>query len=170
LINDSGRSRSLADVTLAAEAAIWLIWAKLALALFPFQWVVKTISGRSRRDAREEDVAKISWAIKAAGRRIPLQLTCLRQAFAAAWMLQSRGFAPCLKYGVCTAPDGSFLSHAWVEVNGRAVIGHEISDHFTLLAAFPEIRTHQEPDDAFPSAPAQDEDEPRSPAAGLPLQ
>lgn len=123
---------------MAGEAVIRLIAAKLALGLLPFRLVAGTISSRGRRPANSEQAQRIAWAIGVAVSRIPLRLTCLRQALAGAWMLKARGFAPRLHYGVAKASDGSFQSHAWLEVDGLPVLGHEAAGAFSPLASFPE--------------------------------
>jgi Transglutaminase-like superfamily len=89
---------------------------------------------RSASGNAPADVRRTRWAVEAAARHLPVSLPCLPQALAAAWMLQSRGHAPSLLYGV--APHG-FEAHAWVELEGMPVVGHRAAAGFTVLARFP---------------------------------
>jgi hypothetical protein len=99
--------------------------------------VAASLSRRGRKVCGKQGALRIGWAIQAAAHRLPLPLSCLRRAFAAAWMLQIRGLTPKLHYGIAKAPDGSFKSHGWIEVDGWPVVGHEVADAFTLLTVFP---------------------------------
>lgn len=132
--------QSYQDWALAAEACIHLVAAALALRLLPFSWLTASLSDRARGEMNERQVLRIAWAVNAAAHRLPLRLTCLRRAFAAAWMLKARGLAPRLHYGVATTEGEGFESHAWVEVDGLPVIGHQTAYRFSLLASFPPVK------------------------------
>jgi hypothetical protein len=86
-----------------------------------------------------EWIRQIRWAVKTMARHSPLPLICLPQALAAMWMLQSRGFAPRLLYGVRTDRTNGFSAHAWVELDGAPVVGHRVAAGFTVLAGFPAL-------------------------------
>ncbi len=111
---------------LAARAALWALpFARLMTSL---HWHSLTASRNARADIR-----CIRWAVEAAARHLPVSLTCLPQALAAAWMLQARGHAPDLLYGV----SAGFAAHAWVELEGMPVVGHRAAAGFTVLTRFP---------------------------------
>jgi len=63
------------------------------------------------------------WAIKAVGRRLLGSRPCLTEALAAQWLLARSGIETVIKIGVATSDDGCFLAHAWVEHEGKVIIG-----------------------------------------------
>jgi hypothetical protein len=127
------------DRRLLFEAALLLIWARVELAILPFAKVVSTHSGQKLCAARgpKGQIPQVGWAVETTARFIPLTLTCLPQALAAWWMLQSRGHEARLMYGVANDRQTGFLAHAWVEVNGVAVVGGRAARGFTVLTSFP---------------------------------
>ena len=75
---------------------------------------------------------KIGWAIQVVSRRVP-RASCLTQALAAQMILARYGYNSQLRVGVTReSPDG-FRAHAWVESDGKIIVGAgELSD-LTLL-------------------------------------
>jgi hypothetical protein len=120
---------------LVLEASGFLLAARAALWTLPFARLMASLHGRSRgpTGTAAADIRRIRWAVETAARRLPVSLTCLPQALAAAWMLQARGHAPELLYGV----SAGFAAHAWVELEGMPVVGHRAAVGFTVLARFP---------------------------------
>ncbi len=131
-------AHSRVDWCFFAEACADILYAWGALRLQPFEKVVATLrAGPHPKPADQGSARQVRWAVEAAARNLPLSLTCLPQALAASWMLQARGYAPQLHYGVAIPKTGGFEAHAWVELNGMAVIGHRAAKRFTLLTSFP---------------------------------
>lgn len=60
-----------------------------------------------------------------AGRRGPLNTTCLRQALAVQWWLRRRGLDPQLRIGARKVGD-SLDAHAWVELDGTPLAQDEL--------------------------------------------
>jgi hypothetical protein len=58
----------------------------------------------------------------------------LTQALAAHLLLLRNGFDAELCLGVARGPGGNFRAHAWVEQDGRVLIGAKGSQAFTRLA------------------------------------
>ena len=128
------------DWRLFAVACGRILFAWGVLKILPFARVVALL-GAARHVATPVDrtlVRRVRWAVEAAARHLPLSLTCLPQALAATWMLQARGYAPRMHYGVTTSDTGGFKAHAWVELDDTPVIGHRGATRFTLLTRFPE--------------------------------
>ncbi len=128
------------DKRLLIEACARSLVAWSALKLLPFAWVISSL-GIEPSAARRADpvlLRRIRWAVEAAARHMPLSLTCLPQALAASWMLQVRGFAPRMHYGVAASEVHGFEAHAWVELDGIPVIGHRAATRFTRLTSFPQ--------------------------------
>lgn len=113
------------DRSLLLEAAVFLFFARLALAVLPFQ----TISNRLKRGERAptlqskpyDSASGVALAIARAARVIP-RSTCLTQALAGTMMLNRRGHAARLCIGVSKHGE-EFGAHAWVECGGAAVVG-----------------------------------------------
>ena len=71
----------------------------------------------------------------AAGRRIPGGSNCLVQALAAAVLLGRHGYSSRLRLGVARAPDGRLEAHAWVERDGKLLLGGPRVERYAPLLA-----------------------------------
>ena len=75
------------------------------------------------RAATEADLAyarRLAWLAALAGRRGPMEATCLRKSLLVYGLLRRRGFRPDLELGVRReAPD--IAAHAWVELEGVSI-------------------------------------------------
>jgi hypothetical protein len=109
----------------------------------PFSLVMRTIRPPRRASGSVTPALSqsIAVAVRTAARNMPGSLTCLPQGLAACWMLQGKGAAPRLHYGVQSAGNSGFRAHVWVELDGRGVLGHNSADSFSTLAVFPGVRT-----------------------------
>lgn len=109
---------------------------RLELWLFSLQTVRKnmvTFPGRRKEPGnRTYPVDRITWAVQVAAVIVP-RSTCLVQALATQALLAAGGQASSLCIGVAKDDPSSFEAHAWVEIDGRAVIGAAESDRFTRL-------------------------------------
>ena len=81
-------------------------------------------------------VARIAWAVSVTSRYVPLA-TCLTQALVTKLMLARSGCYSILRIGVARSESGRLEAHAWVESNGKVVIGGSESSlkKYTTLAA-----------------------------------
>jgi hypothetical protein len=73
------------------------------------------------RDSEYEK--KVVWAIEALCRRLPVFKNCLNRALATQLMLRKSGREAQLLIGVTRGPQGKFEAHAWLERDGKIVIG-----------------------------------------------
>lgn len=126
---------------LAVVAALQLIRASIELRLLPSRRTVAllgvvqggaldaSVSATELRAAMDAGliVARVA-------RRLPWRPTCLRQALAVRRMLHARGIPSSIHLGV-TGPSAP-AAHAWVTVQGQAVVGAEGMERFVPLAAF----------------------------------
>jgi hypothetical protein len=87
---------------------------------------------RLGRPSRRFSVATVSWAVRAAGRRT-FKSTCLVEALTAQLLLARYGHPSSLRVGVARDPKGQFVAHAWVEVEGRIVVGERPGMSYTPL-------------------------------------
>ena len=107
---------------------------RVGLTVLPFRWVERLAARRrARTNGRaRRSVDQLAWAVSAASRRIP-RATCLTQALALQSLLIAEGDEPTLRLGVAKTSAGDLEAHAWLEHEGRIVIGGPQSARFTPL-------------------------------------
>ena len=121
-----------ADRMLAVRAAGWLVAARVALWTMPFARV-QELAARlgARRGGVGVAPGRVAWSVETTAKSIP-QATCLTQALAAQVMLSRAGEEPSLHIGVATER-GAFEAHAWLELNGRPLVGDRDLDRYARL-------------------------------------
>jgi len=62
---------------------------------------------------------RVGYLTRKAGRHLPIRASCLCQSLLVWWFLRRRGLGVKLRIGVNNREE--FLSHAWVELEGRPV-------------------------------------------------
>jgi hypothetical protein len=67
-------------------------------------------------------VGRISWAVRAAARRVP-GASCLTQALALHYLMGRAGHVSQVRIGVAKDAEGRFESHAWLEYQGTVLVG-----------------------------------------------
>jgi hypothetical protein len=117
---------------LLARALVTVAWYRAALWVLPFRWVRRLAARPSRRSRSSRSAVDIASAVTAAARRVP-QASCLTQALALQSLLQREGYSPLLKLGVAKTPAGELAAHAWIEEDGRVLIGGPESARFVPL-------------------------------------
>lgn len=120
------------DRTLLASAAVGLWLTRVALWVLPFAACLRR---RDRlvatRSHRRDPVDRVAWAVERAAVLVPAS-TCLVRALTAEVMLRRRGHDAQLHLGVARS-GASLEAHAWLESDGRAVIGgDEAADYVAL--------------------------------------
>jgi hypothetical protein len=75
-----------------------------------------------RPQAEAVSVERAVWAVQVASRRVP-GASCLTQAMAAQTLLRRGGQASRLWIGVAKDLDRKFKAHAWIETQGRVLLG-----------------------------------------------
>ena len=110
---------------------------RLGMELFSFSTLkkllerLKPISGTFKKCFSKEELI---WSVAAISRYVP-KATCLAQALATQFLLQQAGHHARLHIGVTEAEGGGIKAHAWVESQGRVLIGgFEINTYTHLLA------------------------------------
>ena len=110
---------------------------RFGLELFPFSTLRKLLFkltflfSAPTKDFSEEYLV---WSVAVVSPYIP-KTTCLAQALAAQFLLQQAGHRACLHIGVEEAEKGSLKAHAWVESQGRILIGGFDLNRYTHLLA-----------------------------------
>lgn len=125
------------DQRLLITSAGLLAAIRLGLWLIPFH-LLRRLLRRFNRETRTANAAddamlsKIVWAVSVLGNRLPG--SCLTQALATQLMLGRRGRPTTLRIGVALTEEGSFMAHAWLETEGKIIIGgSESRSRFSLL-------------------------------------
>jgi hypothetical protein len=102
---------------------------RILLWILPFKrlvWVVDRTALRSARVAPvrlpEDTMVTIAWGVTTAARYIP-RATCLAQALAAQWVFAWFGHPTLLRIGVAKGNGKPLLAHAWLESEGRVIVG-----------------------------------------------
>ena len=119
------------DRRLVVRAAMLLAFTRVGLWVLPFATVRSLLDRYARAVAAPrippagDTATRTGWAVAAVARRGP-GMTCLVQALVADSLLRRAGLQPQLRIGVRGRPEPAarrFESHAWVECEGRVVVG-----------------------------------------------
>lgn len=113
---------------------------RVALCVLPSRLIVRLMrrlthvaAGASR--SRGPSAERVAWAVSSASRVVP-RATCLTQAISGQLLLRHYGHAAKLCLGVARSEPGRFLAHAWLERDGRVLLGGAESVTFTRLPSF----------------------------------
>ena len=120
-------------------ARIWLLLAiiRSGLSLLPFPTLRKVLTAISPLIARGGEAwsaDRLVWAVGAASRYVP-RATCLAQALAIQLVLKQSGRQASLHIGVNGVEGDHLDAHAWVESQGRILIGGSDLSRYTHLTA-----------------------------------
>ena len=129
--------RSPAERALAMRAFGLLIAARIGLRLMPLQSLRAGL--RRGRGGENASAERIAWAVRTAARYLPGS-ACLAQALAADALMERHGHASSLRIGVARTEAGGLEAHAWVESEGRVVIGGGGLDRYTPLPDLQSIK------------------------------
>jgi len=116
------------DRRLVSWTAVLLLGIRLALSFLSFGVVLNGLRRVSRASffahaAAPASIERALWAVEVCSNRLPPARTCLIRALAAQTLLVSAQNAARFRIGVAKDRDGTLQAHAWVESNGRVVIG-----------------------------------------------
>jgi hypothetical protein len=127
-----------ADRWLLIKAALLLEAIAVGKRLLPFRILRRllaraadTPTGPGHTDRLSPD--KFAWAVEAANRHTPGTKACLTQALAVQVLLARAGHPALLHLGVARGERGQFRAHAWVESEGKVIIGGPGLEDFTPL-------------------------------------
>lgn len=127
------------DRHLLISALLLLAVIRLGLSLLTFQTLRRILTKVMRKPTGFQSVDnsfsnRIAWAVTVGSRYIPGTNTCLAQALATHMLLAWRGYPAHLRIGVVRGQGGQLQAHAWVESQGKIVIGRtENLSRYTLL-------------------------------------
>lgn len=124
-----------AERSLIVAATGLLAATRVGLWMLPFRWVHRAsgaLANRPRPRGGEPSVERIVWAVGAADRLVP-RTTCLVRALAAQALLARRGHTSQLRLGVAGGSSRAFEAHAWLERDGRILIGGPVEARYVPL-------------------------------------
>ncbi|MGV3722888.1 MAG: lasso peptide biosynthesis B2 protein [Actinomycetota bacterium] len=123
--------------------AVFLLWGvRIALWALPFRKVNAYVSKRSRSgvaNSNAPSLERLAWIMAAAGRMLPGERTCLVRALAGSLLVAGQGYVPTLRLGVARREAGRLDAHAWLECDGRVLVG---GGDLHQYAAFPPLPTN----------------------------
>lgn len=124
------------DRRLFREAFRALLAARLRLAGGSFQAALAW--SRRARAARSPAATpdRLARAVERAAVALPGS-KCLPQALAGAVLLRRRGLEAELRLGAATRPEGGLTAHAWLELEGRVVLGEAEPGRFRPFESLP---------------------------------
>lgn len=131
---------SFSDQRLLMRAALAVVGAKLAIRTLSLPAARAAVTRLERPGwiAMPARADRIVWAVETAGGAIPGMKNCLVQAVAAEAMLIRAGH-PCeLRIGAAKNGPRELIAHAWLESEGRVLIGDfELDRYAPLMARHP---------------------------------
>ena len=134
---------SASDWLLIAQAWLWFGAVEVGLSFLPLRKLLRIIQrpGRPRRSARGEGELHRAIPERAArcvevAARLPVpNSTCLRKALVLYALLTRRGFDAQLLIGAAKATNGQLDAHAWLECQGKVLLGEPAPGRYSTLCA-----------------------------------
>ena len=125
--------------TAVAELAV----ARVRLAVQGAEQIIGSDAGSGRpRSAGECDhdqaIDRVAFAIPRMGARVPWHATCLVQAIAARNWLSRKGVRSSIRLGARKHEGEAIDAHAWLEAEGRLVVGGEVTGYTPFTPSRPD--------------------------------
>lgn len=118
---------SMVEQRLLVKAVILLWIIRLGQWLLSFQtlrnllgYLIHVSNGRRFGNSLSQD--RIAWAVTAVSRYV-VKATCLTQAVTLQVLLQKEGYNAALRIGVIRNEEGQLQAHAWIESQGKVLMG-----------------------------------------------
>src|SRR5919112_6290116 len=129
---------SIAERWLLIKAALLLGTIGLGKRLLPFRtlgWLLVRAAGAPTgpRRTNPHPTDTIVWAVQACRLRVLGSNNCLTQALGTQVLLARHGYPAQVHIGVTRREQGRFQAHAWVESEGRVIIGGTGLERFASL-------------------------------------
>lgn len=129
------RSLDPGERRLLFQTALVVAFSRVGLFVLPFGRLKDYLAGRaSSHPIRQAiPIADLVWAVRTAAVYIP-RATCLTQVLAAKYQLERSGRRSRIHIGVAREND-QFLAHAWLECEGKTILGGGVADRYSHLTA-----------------------------------
>lgn len=122
---------------LLVSAIIWLVSIRLAIVMLPIRTLLRLTELSSERNhlGRDDGLPpeRIAWSVQTISRYLPGTRKCLVQSLATLAMLARRGHPAHLHIGIAKDEGGRLKAHAWVECEGKIIIGSGGVSQYTTL-------------------------------------
>jgi hypothetical protein len=128
---------SAAERALLARAALTVAAIRLGLCVLPFARLRRLVARATKSRAAgsaSQPIERLAWAVMLTSRYVP-KATCLTQALALQVLLGRQGQAAQLQFGVAHDANGRLEAHAWLESEGRIVIGGANRARYVAMSA-----------------------------------
>ena len=136
------------DKHLLVRIAVLMLSIRIGMSVVPFRVLLAFLrSWRERQSvARALDKKRAKralWGITVISPYVP-GATCLTRALAALTVLGHMGQDACLRFGIARQQGGELTGHAWVEAEGKIVMGN-LSDlsRYSVLSPVDKVRIHE---------------------------
>ena len=112
---------------LLSQSLFLVVGIRLSLWIFPFRWLNNWLSGLGSPNLNNQltdwsVIGKVTRSVRLCSRHVP-QASCLTQALATQTLLRLKGLDSQLKFGVDKDENEKLMAHAWIEVDGKIIIG-----------------------------------------------
>ncbi len=125
------------------QAFFVLAFIALGLKLFSFRkvnrWLNKGYDNRPPKSINRARIESVCWAVPRVSRILLGNNSCLPQALAGQFFLQGLGLPVALRLGVRKGSNGDIIAHAWVENEGKILIGARGDPDLREFERFPEF-------------------------------
>jgi hypothetical protein len=127
---------SLGDIRILGEAMALAIPVEIGMRCLPLDALVSRLGGTCDTDRRQAglDIERAARLIEAVAVFYPLKATCLKKSLILLRILRKRGVPAELRLGVRKVHD-DFTSHAWIECEGRTLLGGGVEHLYATLPA-----------------------------------
>jgi len=135
---------SASDWFLILQATFWFAVVELGLRGFQFRVLVDFLHQKRQLDLRAFSrqpwsAQRAAYCVELVSRLHPLQPTCLKKALVLYALLTRRGFDVRLLIGAAktnTGKGSELNCHAWLEHEGRAILGGQGTERYAALCSF----------------------------------
>ena len=124
---------------LLVRVAVLIACIRLGLHLLSFKRTSAIVKRTSTPRMNKEELSfeerrRLIWAVRSLSKRMLNTKPCLTQSLALLWLLRRRGDDVHVQIGVRKNDVGEFAAHAWLEKEGRVLIGGKMSPaNYALL-------------------------------------
>jgi hypothetical protein len=116
------------DRSLLFRVALLLLATRVGLSLLGYSRLKRLFARFSNRPAHRsqaplEDIDRVVWAVGKVGPRLLGDRRCLTDAMVTQFLLGRRKLRANIQIGVLFAKNGKLEAHAWIEHEGRVLVG-----------------------------------------------
>ena len=128
---------SLEDKILFFKAIVLVEVFRISLLIFPLKIVQQFVDSVTQKLSKPKTMPqeKISWCVKTVGNYIFGPKSCLPIALAAEILLKENGYPAIINIGVHKGDEIKLEGHAWVESEGKIIVGEETTKYYTQLVS-----------------------------------